>query len=105
MQKPLLGIAVSLAFGCTAAAESALVDLSQPVTGKIRSLIHADGRPVEFGAPLRDKAASSGGAAPRFSGGGGNASAPSCGESYYYGALNCETANGSLKRVGIRTSI
>ena len=59
MKNLVLALVFAIGFGTTtttttAAAQSSFMDLSKPMTGTTRSVIHFDGRPVEFGVPLYD---------------------------------------------------
>jgi hypothetical protein len=71
-------ILLALLFCCTAAAgQSAMVDLSKPMSGKSRFAINADGSPMELGAkPPREQGNARQDQPLSLSGGGAAASSP-----------------------------
>jgi hypothetical protein len=109
MTASILALILAIAFSGTAVAQSSLIDLSKPMTGKTRSVTYADGKPVEFGVPLYedDEPAARDATSPAMSssglptaGGYQAGAAAACGGSHY-GATSCDT--GRPKTVAVKS--
>jgi hypothetical protein len=92
--RSIIPIACALAFLTLAAGARAegIIDLSKPMTGTARSVVHADGSPAKFGEPLADSE-------PDVHREGSGATAGgACGGSTY-GSISCTTGRAKTRRV------